>query len=343
MDAAMKIKKVNMALQGGGAHGAFTWGVLDKLLEDKRIQFEGISATSAGAMNAAIVAQGLHQGGNDCARELLTKFWRKMSSFGKIFSPVRETPFDALLNLDTTHSLSYLTFELFSHFLSPYQFNPANFNPIKDILSEMIDFDQFSQIKCVKLFICATNVRTGKIKIFQDGEISLQALLASSALPHLFQAVQIGNDFFWDGGYLGNPAIYPLIYETNIQDVIIVHINPIARHKVPQETSEILNRVNEISFNSSLLRELRVIHFISDLLDKGWIKDEYKQHVKKMNIHSIRADKMMEEYSVASKLNPNWAFLIKLRDKGREVTEEWLERNFHSIGKCSTINFDEFV
>ena len=339
----MKTKKVNMALQGGGAHGAFTWGVLDKFLEDGRIAFDGISATSAGAMNAAIIAQGLHLGGNDTARELLEKFWLKMSSFGKIFSPVHQTPIDVLFNLDLTHSISYFTFELLTHFLSPYQTNPQNFNPIKDILIEMIDFDQLCQIKCVKLFICATNVRTGRIKIFQEGELSLQAILASSALPQLFQAVQIGNEYYWDGGYLGNPAIFPLIYNTDTQDVIIVHINPIYRNNIPKDTSEILNRVNEISFNSSLIRELRVIHYMSDLLDKGWIKEEHRHEMKKMFMHSLRADKLMEHYSVASKLNPDWQFLTNLRDKGREVAHEWLDKNYKAIGNNSTINFDEFL
>jgi NTE family protein len=343
MDVAMKTKKINMALQGGGAHGAFTWGVLDKFLEDGRIAFDGISATSAGAMNAAIIAQGIHQGGNDTARELLEKFWLKMSSYGKIFSPVHQTPADVFLNLDLTRSSSYFIFELFSHFLSPYQFNPGNFNPLKNILNEMIDFDQLRQVKCVKLFICATNVRSGRIKIFQDGDISLESLLASSALPQLFQAVQIGDDYYWDGGYLGNPAIFPLIYNTDSQDVIIVHINPIIRHNIPKDTGEILNRVNEISFNSSLLRELRVIHYMSDLLDKGWIKEEYLHQMKKMFMHSLRADKLMEQYSVASKLNPDWQFLTNLRDMGRDVAHEWLDKNYKSIGNNSTINWDEVL
>lgn len=339
----MKTKKVNMALQGGGAHGAFTWGVLDKFLEDGRVIFDGISATSAGAMNAAIVAQGIHQGGNDIARELLEKFWLKMSSYGKIFSPVHQTPLDQLFNLDVTHSISYFTFELLTHFLSPYQTNPYNFNPIKDILIEMIDFDQLHQIQCIKLFICATNVRTGRIKIFQDGDITLQSILASSALPQLFQAVQIGDEYYWDGGYLGNPAIFPLIYNTETQDVVIVHINPILRHEIPKDTSAIINRINEISFNSSLIRELRVIHYVSDLLDKGWIKDEYRHEMKKMHIHSLRADKLMEQYSVASKLNPDWQFLMHLRDIGRDVAKEWLDKNYKAIGNNSTINWDEFL
>lgn len=249
-------------------HGAFTWGVLDKFLEDGRIIFDGISATSAGAMNAAIVAQGIHQGGNDTARELLEKFWLKMSSLGKLFSPVHQTPFDILFNLDVPHSISYLTLELLTHFLSSYQANPNNFNPIKDLLLEKIDFEQLCKITCIKLFICATNVRTGRIKIFQDGKISLQAILASSALLQLFQAVEIINEYYGDGGYLGNPTIFPLIYRTETPDVIIVHVNPLVRQEILKDTIAILNRVNEISFNSSLIRELRLIHFMSDILDK---------------------------------------------------------------------------
>jgi NTE family protein len=339
----MDTKKVNLALQGGGAHGAFTWGILDKLLEDGRLIIDGISATSAGAMNAVALTYGMIRDGNEGARETLEELWQTMSQYGQVFSPVRESPFDAFLNLGTEHSLSYLNFDLLTRIFSPYQFNPLNFNPMHNVLNKIIDFEQIRTHHAVKLFICATNVCTGKIKIFQGDEINADTILASAALPHLFQAVEVNGEHYWDGGYMGNPAIFPLIYNTDTSDVVIAHVNPIIRHSLPKTTGDIVNRINEISFNSSLMREIRVISFVTKLLEKNWIKEEYQTEVRKIYMHSIRADSIMEQYMVASKLNPDWQFLTRLRDLGRESAANWLKQCFSQLGKHSTLDFEEFL
>ena len=266
-------KKINLALQGGGAHGAFSWGVLDKILEDGRLEIDGLTATSAGAMNAAVYSYGKMKGGADRAREALHNFWKDISDTGSIFSPVKITPLEALFMGEATSSISFQMFESFTRMFSPYQFNPLNINPLKDVLKRHVDFDEIHACKCTQMFICATNVRTNRIKIFKNDEISADAVLASACLPMLFQAVEIEGEAYWDGGYMGNPALYPLFYHTDTDDMMIIHINPIKREEVPKTAPQIYNRINEISFNSSLLRELRAISFIQKLVEEGWIKE----------------------------------------------------------------------
>ncbi|VEG91520.1 patatin-like phospholipase family protein [Legionella spiritensis] len=340
---ARKTKIINLALQGGGAHGALAWGVLDKLLEDGRIEFDSISATSAGAMNAVILTQGIASGGNRGARELLHRFWKEISDVGQIYSPVHITQYEQLLNIAPELSPTYFLFDMMTKLFSPYQFNPINFNPLRDILESMVDFKQVRTCKSPRLHISATNVRTGKIKVFNNEEISLDAIMASSCLPYLFQSVNIGSESYWDGGYMGNPALYPLIYNSKSPDILIVHINPIQREEVPQSASEIINRINEISFNSSLMREMRAIAFVSKMLDEGWLKEEYAKKMKRMFIHAIRADKAMEESSVASKFNTDWEFILLLHDVGRELATTWLEQNFNHLGVSSSIDINEYL
>ncbi|KTD74751.1 patatin-like phospholipase family protein [Legionella waltersii] len=336
-------KMLNLALQGGGAHGALAWGILDKLLEDGRIHIDSISATSAGAMNAVILAHGLATGGHEGARKSLFEFWRKVSESGDIFSPLKRNPFEELLGVHLENTLSYHFFGLMSKLLSPYQFNPFNFNPLKDIVEQMVDFESIRCCNSVQLFVSATNVKTGKIKVFDNKNMSIEAVMASACLPFMFQAQQIDDEYFWDGGYMGNPAIFPLIYNSNCRDILIVHINPIYRDAVPETAADILNRVNEISFNSSLMREMRAIAFVTDLIENGWIKDEYIPNLRKMNLHAIRADTTMESYSVASKLDPSWDFIEHLFEVGREKGDEWLKLNFKTIGKNSSINIREYL
>ncbi len=329
------LKRINLALQGGGAHGAFTWGVLDRLLEDGRIAIDGISATSAGAMNAAVVAQGLMAGGADDARKGLETFWRRVSQVAGA-GPIRQSWLDRMLgghSLD--HSPSYQMLDFLTRVLSPYQFNPSDANPLRELLLDAIDFARLRECKDTKLFVAATNVRTGKIKVFETRELSANVLLASACIPLMFQAVEIDGDHYWDGGYMGNPALFPLIYSCASSDVIIVHINPIERHELPTNARDILNRVNEISFNSSLMREMRAIQFVTDLIDQDRIKDG---QLKRMLIHSIEAQDVMCRLGVSSKLNADWDFLTYLRDVGRECTERWLASNFQRIGLESTVD-----
>lgn len=339
----MAKKLINIALQGGGAHGALAWGILDKLLEDGRVKFDAISATSAGAMNAAVLAHGLLEGGNDGAREALHNFWKKISDVGELYSPIKSTPLETYLGVKSEQSLAFLWFDFLSKILTPAQLNPFDFNPLRDVLEENIDFDRINASEALKIFISATNVRTGKIKIFENKELSVAAIMASACLPFVFPAVRVDDDYFWDGGYMGNPALYPLIYHSECPDILIVHISPIYREQVPDTATDILNRMSEISFNSSLMREMRAVAFVSKLLKDGWIKDEYLQAMKQVFVHAIRADVTMQVYSVASKLNPSWEFIKELYKEGRKEGEKWLKESFRHVGKKSSIEIGEYL
>ncbi|MET4805760.1 patatin-like phospholipase family protein [Limibacillus sp. MBR-115] len=329
-------KTLNLALQGGGAHGAFTWGVLDRLLEDDRLSFEGIAATSAGAMNAVVLAYGLAAGGREGAKKALANFWRRISH-AAAFGMLQPSEFDrAMKDWSLDHSPMFLWFDVVSRLFSPYQFNPYNVNPLRRVLEQSVDFDVLRNAACpVQVFLGATNVRTGKIKVFDNAQLTSDAVLASACLPFLFQAVEIDGEAYWDGGYMGNPVIFPLIYSCATRDVLIVHINPLERKEVPRTSSEIMSRINEISFNSSLMREMRAIAFVSDLIDKDV---DNKLDLKRMLIHGIAADDVMLELGARSKLNADWAFLTMLRDTGRERAGLWLQENFENIGKETTID-----
>jgi NTE family protein len=345
-------KTINLALQGGGSHGAFTWGVLDALLEDSRLEFESITATSAGSMNAMMVAWGLTQGkdekeGRKKAREMLEKFWLEVSREGMVFSPVKHSPLDifekmnpylASANIDET--ASFAAFEAMTSIASPYQFNPMNFNPLRTILERLVTFNDINDGRMIKLFLTATCVKTGMPRIFSNDEITLDVLLASATLPFLFQAVQIGNSFYWDGGYMGNPSLYPIFYNAECRDILIVHVNPIIRNELPTKPHSIENRLNEITFNSSLIKEIRAIAFAKKLIREGWLKDEYKDQLKDMLIHAIRADDVMQDLSAASKFDTDWEFLTGLRDFGRVEAQKWLKNNFDSINKNDTVDLD---
>lgn len=337
-------KSVNLALQGGGAHGAFCWGILDYLLEDGRLLFEGVSATSAGAANAVVLAQGLLNNNYEEARTTLHDFWKNISAKGipySAFKPIPSVGFPSLSNIDTyslDNSLLYYTFDTMTKVMSPYQFNPFNMNPLRKALEESVNFDEVRQKSTLKLFLCATNVETCKIRIFNNQDITVDSVLASACLPFLFQTVEIDGEHFWDGGFIGNPPIFPIIYNCTSQDVVIVHINPINRKGVPKTVTEILNRVNEISFNSSLMREMRAISFVSKLIENKTIAAD---KMKKMFIHSVRSDDEMVTHSVSSKMNTDWKFLTYLRDKGRIVAQTWLDENYDKIGKTSSIDIDK--
>ena len=330
-----KTKLANLALQGGGAHGAFTWGVLDRLLEEPNFQIDGVSATSSGAMNAVVLAHGLTVGGRDGAKQALAAFWQRASDVGKN-SFLQPSWYDRLTNsrgLD--NSPAFFFFDMLTRMLSPYQFNPLNYNPLKSVLESVVDFGRLQRECAIKLFLCATNVRTGKVRVFENKELSVSRVLASACLPFLYQAVEIDGEHFWDGGYMGNPTMFPLIYNCDSPDIIVVHINPTERHDIPRTATEILSRINEISFNSSLLREMRAIAFVTKLIDDEKITDK---SLKRILVHSIEADDVMRSLSVTSKLNTEWEFLMYLHGIGRERADHWLKAHLASVGVESTVD-----
>jgi NTE family protein len=334
-------KSVNLALQGGGTHGAFGWGVLERLLEDERIAIDGISATSAGAMNAAVLAYGWAVGGREGARNALAAFWERIGNAGA-FALLQPTWFDRMMGDDSLRfSPVFMLADLMTRAFSPYELNPLNINPLRDVLAASVDFEVLRTVECpIKLFVSATNVRTGKIKIFERGEMCIDRVMASACLPLLFQAVEVDGEHYWDGGYMGNPAMFPLIYNCASRDIVVVRINPIHRQGLPRTAADILNRLNEITFNSSLMREMRAVSFVTDLIDAGKITDGT---LGRMLIHSIAADEEFAKLGAASKLNADRGFLGRLRDAGRRQADGWLATNFDLLGKKSTIDVKEFL
>ncbi|HEX5958039.1 MAG TPA: patatin-like phospholipase family protein, partial [Hyphomicrobiaceae bacterium] len=310
---------IDLALQGGGAHGAFTWGVLDRILEEPWLQIDGISGTSAGAMNAAVLVHGFIEGGAEGARKALETFWRRVSR-AAILSPFKRTPFDILLgrwSLD--NSPLFVAADMMARVFSPYDLNPAGINPLGDILADCIDFAHLSDGP-IKLFVTATNVRTGRGRVFRNRELNPDVLLASACLPTLFQAVEIDGEPYWDGGYAGNPTITPLVRECQSRDTILVQINPIERQGAPRTARDILSRLNEVSFNAVLLKELRMIALLRGVAQPS---DEEGARWARMRIHRI-ASEVMLGLGYSSKLNAEWDFLTMLRDEGRKTAEAFL-------------------
>jgi len=331
-------RPINLAFQGGGAHGAFTWGVVDRLLEDGRLEIESLVGTSAGAMNAAVTMHGLITGGRDGAREALERFWLAVSQ-AALFSPVKPSPIDRWMsrgNLD--FSPTFQIFDAMTRMVSPYQMNPGNINPLRDILCAQVDFERIRTSPTRKLFVCATNVSNCRIKVFRTHEMTCDMVLASTCLPFLYQAVEIDGQHYWDGGYVGNPPLYPLFYECASQDILLVMINPIRRADVPRTATEIFDRINEISFNSNLMREMRAIRFVGELIDKGFTDGG---RLKKMRIHTIDAEDEMQRMSTSSKLNAGWSFLTWLRDLGRARADAFLAAHHDKVGIESSVDLQE--
>lgn len=336
----MAQKTINLALQGGGSHGAYTWGVLDRLLEEKELDIEGISGTSAGAMNAAILVSGYIKDGREGAKKSLEEFWRAISS-AAAFSPLHKSPMERMLtgwNMDFSPMYHWL--DLMSRVFSPYELNPLNLNPLQPILENMIDFStlQAAGSDNIKLFITATHVNSGQARVFKCHEITADVLLASACIPFLFQAVEINGEGYWDGGYMGNPAIWPLIYHCKSKDVALVQINPIHNDTLPRTAHEIINRLNEISFNSSLIAEMRAIDFVSRLITDGKLSEE---HYKDMNMHLIYSRDHMQHLNASSKMNADWDFFMFLKGLGRQTAEAWLAEHWDDIGKKTTIDIHE--
>lgn len=334
-------RKINLALQGGGAHGAYAWGVVDKLLEDGRLDLSAITATSAGAMNAAVIAYGFHLDGPAGARAKLEEFWRAVSNvrstFGLPDALTAQIPFFA----EAERMVTQMALEAISFAASPYQFNPLGLNPLKEILLKVIDFDAVNECKWIDLFISATNVKTGKVKVFSKQDLCVEHLLASACLPQFFHAVEVEGEHYWDGGYMGNPSLWPLFYETNVSDLLVVHINPIVREEIPQTPSEISNRLNEITFNSALLKEMRAIAFVQKLVHEGWLDESHKGQLSNIRFHSMRAEEVLTSLSLASKYDTSWDFLCSLRDFGRQEAEKWLDGNIQHVGKRSSVDLRE--
>jgi len=328
------VKRINLALQGGGSHGAFTWGVLDRLLEDPRIEIEGITGASAGAVNAVVLADGLASGDREHARATLRKFWDGVCDAGQ-YSLLRRTPSEALRggwSLDS--SPAYLWFDVLSRVASPYDLNPFNVNPLRDILKKQVDFERVRS-GMLKLFVSATNVETGRTKVFTREELTVDHVLASACLPFMFQAVTIDGVPYWDGGYMGNPPLWPLFDHSTTDDVMIVQINPVRRPGVPRTARDILNRLNEITFNASLLRELRAIDFVTRLMDEGRLDGT---GYRRVFVHLVEDEMSLSALGASSKLNTEHEFLEMLFVKGRQATEHWIAAHFDDVGERSTID-----
>ncbi len=331
-------KTINLALQGGGSHGAFTWGVLDRLLEEEKLVIEGISGTSAGAVNAAMLVNGFVKGGREGARDSLAHFWKRVSE-SAAYSPLHKTPFQRMVsgwNMD--FSPAYRWFDLMSRLFSPYEFNPLNINPMRDIIENVCDIGAIQACSVIKLFITATHVASGQARVFQCHEVTPDVLLASTCIPLIFQAVEVESEHYWDGGYMGNPAIWPLIYHCESRDVALVQINPLHREELPKTAHEIIDRLNEITFNSSLVAEMRAIDFVSKLLKEGQLDSK---RYKDMHIHLIYAPEAMHELNASSKINADWDFFQYLKDIGRNAAEAWLEAHWDDVGQRSSINIRE--
>jgi NTE family protein len=328
------MKRINVALQGGGSHGAYTWGVLDRLLEDERIEIEAISGTSAGAMNAVVMAEGLAEGGRSKAREQLAEFWEAVSVEARS-SPIHRSVFDVLSSswsLDFNPALAMM--DMMTRVVSPYQFNPLNINPLKQMLLREVDFDRVQRCRKMRLFISATNVFTGQARVFTGRDVTVEAVLASACLPFMFQAVEIEGEPYWDGGYTGNPVLSPFFESCVSQDVLLVQINPIERRTVPTSAREIMDRVSEVSFNAPLLRELAHIEFINDCLRRGEL---FGRGYREVFLHRIGGDNELAGFSASSKMNAEWDFLQMLRDLGRAAAGDWLAANYDKLGQVSTM------
>ena len=326
-------KLVNLALQGVGSHGALTWGVLDRLLEEDRLALDGISATSAGAVNAVVLAYGLAVGGREGAKRSLERYWRRLSEMASasIFQPSFLDKVYGNFGLD--HSPGYLFVDTLSQVFSPYQLNPVNYNPFKKLLEEVIDFEVLRRRSVVKLFLCATNVRSGKVKIFHSEELRSDHVVASSCQPLMMHAVEIDGEYYWDGGFMGNPALFPVIYACQARDIILIRLTPTERPENPITPRAILGRMQEVTFNSSVMREMRVVAFVTKLIDDGKIVDG-----KRILLHTIDGEDIIGALANSSKLNGDWDFLQYLYNVGRERADDWLEANFDRLGVETTID-----
>ncbi|MGU3536437.1 patatin-like phospholipase family protein [Methylobacterium sp. A54F] len=325
-------KNVALALQGGGAHGAFTWGVLDALIEDGRLGFEAVTGASAGAMNAVVMIDGWLKGGPEGARAGLEQFWREVSLDGDL-RPVQRSLFDGVLGFWKGNPVAEFWLKALTP--SPYVSNPLNINPLRRALAEQVDFERLRAADTAGIFVSATNVWTGKLAVFERERLTVDHLMASACLPTVFQAVEIDGVPYWDGGYLGNPPLYPLHRGAVTRDILLVQINPVERRETPRTQAEIQDRLNEITFNANLMRELRAIDFLDGLIEEGVLGQGQYQRVL---VHRIDGTDALEEYNTASRLDARWRVFLRLRDKGRLAAQAWLAENYDGIGRDCTLD-----
>lgn len=338
-------KAISLALQGGGSHGAFEWGLIERLLEDDRLEIRAVTAASGGAMNAAALASGLATGGRAGAAKTLTALWRAVSDSDSrntlgdsgLWSAMM-TPPAWLQNTPAGRWAQGLTTTL-----SPYEFNPFNLNPLREAIDKTLDFKAIREQTALALYVSATGVRTGKTRIFRETEITADTLLASACLPTAFQAVEVDGEPYWDGGYMANPALWPLFYDPTPDDILIISLNPFRRADVPKTPGEIMDRLNEITFNASLSGELRAIAFVQKLLTEGLLTESARGRYRNMLVHAIMADGRLDDLTMASKFDTDWDFLQGLRARGRKAGEEWLKESFADIGVRSTVDLKAFL
>ncbi|RQO60600.1 patatin [Paucibacter sp. KBW04] len=344
---------INLALQGGGSHGAFTWGVLDALLEDGRIGFEGISGTSAGAMNAVALAHGFAQAHakgqadpRDAARESLKKFWDGIVAMGALsntLSEAQRAPFAFLFGpCASENSPASLWINAMNSFwsstLSPYQANPFDINPLRSFVAEQIDFEALARLEAPKVFVVATRVKNGKAEVFSGKRLSVDAVMASACLPTLFKAVEIEGDHFWDGGYSGNPAIHPLIYNCQGRDILLIQINPIRREELPTTSAQIMDRLNEVTFNAGLIAEMRAVDFVKRLIAEGKLDPA---HYKDVLMHRIDGGEALDAFAASTKSSTDAGLITTLHQLGRQHAKTWLTHHFDALGVKSTVNIKQ--
>ena len=325
---------LNLGLQGGGAHGAFTWGVLDALLEDGRIAFDGVSATSAGAMNAVVLAHGLLQGGNDGARQALADFWRGVAE---------RTPFEIAIpsadGKDFRLNPAVKMMLRWTHYLSPSQLNPFDFNPLRDILAEQVDFARLRKHSPIRLFIAATQANSGKLRLFRERELTVDAVLASACLPTIHRAVVIDGEPYWDGGYSANPAVFPLIYQCRSQDILLVLLTPLHHKETPDSAADIKARTLDVAFNAAFLREMRMFADLRQVVDAAWLRiGRLERRIAHTRFHAIEAEDLINELGAETKLAANLQFFEMMREHGRERTKRWIKAKLPQLGRQSTID-----
>jgi NTE family protein len=351
---------VNLALQGGGSHGAFTWGVLDRLLDDDGIDIGGISGTSAGALNGAVLLSGhvkglrkaQAQGITDAAeaqgkarrsaQRALAAFWKDVSQHGPLFSPMTLDLSDGRLkpqfNFDQLPAYQWLN--LFTRAFSPYEFNPLNLNPLRDAVQRHVAVDSLHEgchKEGIQLFVTATSARTGQPRVFTGASLSIDALMASACLPFIFQAVNIDGEDYWDGGYTGNPALFPLIYDSDGEDIMLVKINPLSRDETPTRSMDIVDRLSEITFNTSLIGEMRAIAFVKRLLKEDRLPSG---RYKDLRIHMVADDEGLAPFNASSKTNTDANFLKTLHKLGHAAASRWLKAHRDDLGQRSTLDIE---
>ena len=325
-------KVITLALQGGGALGALTWGVLDRLLEEPKLKIEAISGTSAGAINAAALASGYVNGGREGARKSLDEFWSSVGTAS--YSIGSSTGVHGAMLPNPQKLLLGLT-----RYFSPYQLNPFDINPLRDIVAKVVDFDAVQSRRAIRLFVGATRVRTGTLRLFENRELTSDALLSSACLPTLHHAIEVDGEPYWDGGYSGNPAVYPLIYRCKSPSILVVMLQPLTREDPPTSAQAIRSRLTEFQFNSSFLREMRSIALTKQAIDAQWLPfGKLERRFRKLNIHLIETDDLLARMNADKALNADLGFLLKLKEEGRTRAGAWLEKHFHQVGEESSID-----